>query len=583
MLQIKHKFTSPRADGADATKVQPSNWNDDHDFIGTVGVNQGGTGLTALPTNGQLLIGNGVDYTLATITAGSGIVVTNAPGAITVALDPLSSYVTSVNASGGTTGLTFSGGPITGAGTLTLGGTLAIANGGTGATTASAARTALGATATGDALFTAASAAAAKTTLSLNNVDNTSDANKPVSTATQTALNLKANIASPSFTGSVIVNGSTASGQFNVRAASGVSAIVLDNPSGTETLSFSSRTVAGFSTGYAANATLSLGTTTANTLQFVTSNTIRYTISAAGIHSVNGAGTGAVFNVRAVTGDAAIAMDNPSGSEQLRLTSRLTAGVAQVAAHNAGLNVATAGAQDVQFITNSVTRYRIASDGLHYVNTASSGGVFNVRTYGSDAALSLQQLETNKYINFSPNDANGNATIFASNAPMWIGTAGGSGGLIFSTNGNYRGSISADGLEVIFTGVANYVAGGAANVYVNPSTGRLSQVTSSRVFKKDIAAYVPGGNIDDLAPVFYRVINEGDGPTYAGLIAEEVHAAGFPEFVAYNGEGQPHSVYYPNMVALLVYEMKQDRAKLAQVMADLQDARDRIAQLEAAT
>ena len=35
----------------------------------------------------------------------------------------------------------------------------------------------------------------------LGNVDNTSDANKPVSTAGQTALNLKANIDSPTFTG----------------------------------------------------------------------------------------------------------------------------------------------------------------------------------------------------------------------------------------------------------------------------------------------------------------------------------------------------------------------------------------------
>jgi hypothetical protein len=39
--------------------------------------------------------------------------------------------VTSVDAAGGTTGLTFTGGPITGAGTLTLGGTLGVANGGT--------------------------------------------------------------------------------------------------------------------------------------------------------------------------------------------------------------------------------------------------------------------------------------------------------------------------------------------------------------------------------------------------------------------------------------------------------------------
>ncbi len=40
--------------------------------------------------------------------------------------------VTSVGVSGGTTGLTTSGGPISGSGTITLGGTLAVANGGTG-------------------------------------------------------------------------------------------------------------------------------------------------------------------------------------------------------------------------------------------------------------------------------------------------------------------------------------------------------------------------------------------------------------------------------------------------------------------
>lgn len=43
----------------------------------------------------------------------------------------------------------------------------------------------------------------AKTNLSLQNVDNTSDINKPISTATQTSLNLKANLLSPTFTGTV--------------------------------------------------------------------------------------------------------------------------------------------------------------------------------------------------------------------------------------------------------------------------------------------------------------------------------------------------------------------------------------------
>ena len=106
---------------------------------------QGGTGQSSY-TDGQLLIGNSATGGLAksTITAGSGITVTNGNGTITIASTAGGGSVTSVNASGGTTGLTFTGGPITTAGTLTLGGTLAVANGGTGATTESGARTALG-------------------------------------------------------------------------------------------------------------------------------------------------------------------------------------------------------------------------------------------------------------------------------------------------------------------------------------------------------------------------------------------------------------------------------------------------------
>jgi hypothetical protein len=47
-------------------------------------VAQGGTGSTSVPTNGQLLIGNGTGYSTAAITAGSGISVTNGSGTITI-------------------------------------------------------------------------------------------------------------------------------------------------------------------------------------------------------------------------------------------------------------------------------------------------------------------------------------------------------------------------------------------------------------------------------------------------------------------------------------------------------------------
>ena len=54
-----------------------------------------------------------------------------------------------------------------------------------------------------DGAVSTAVAALTKTSVGLANVDNTSDANKPVSTATQTALDLKSPLASPTFTGTV--------------------------------------------------------------------------------------------------------------------------------------------------------------------------------------------------------------------------------------------------------------------------------------------------------------------------------------------------------------------------------------------
>jgi len=55
-----------------------------------------------------------------------------------------------------------------------------------------------------------------KTMVGLANVDNTSDANKPVSTATQSALNLKANIAAPTFTGTTTMANTTISQSLTV-------------------------------------------------------------------------------------------------------------------------------------------------------------------------------------------------------------------------------------------------------------------------------------------------------------------------------------------------------------------------------
>jgi hypothetical protein len=117
---------------------------------GVVPVTGGGTGLSQIPTNGELLIGNGTGYTLNTLGYGAGISVTNGSGTITVAntgvlsniagagisVSGTTGNVTITNTgvrswSGGTTGLTPAAATT---GTVTLAGTLVVANGGTNST-----------------------------------------------------------------------------------------------------------------------------------------------------------------------------------------------------------------------------------------------------------------------------------------------------------------------------------------------------------------------------------------------------------------------------------------------------------------
>jgi hypothetical protein len=125
-------------------------------ITGTAAVTQGGTGLTGI-TSGKMLYASGTN-TLASLIVGDGLNIENDSLVTTSLSIPSfsgdsglvlsndgtsllwsavgSGTVTNVNVSGGTTGLTTINGPITTYGTITLGGTLGIANGGTNANTA---------------------------------------------------------------------------------------------------------------------------------------------------------------------------------------------------------------------------------------------------------------------------------------------------------------------------------------------------------------------------------------------------------------------------------------------------------------
>jgi hypothetical protein len=108
----------------------------------------GGLLSTIVATDGQILVGStGGAPVATTITAGTGVSVTNGAGSITIA----NTGVTSVDVSGGLTGLSFSGGPVTTTGTILMSGTLNPTHGGSGLTSLGTANQVLGVNASGSA------------------------------------------------------------------------------------------------------------------------------------------------------------------------------------------------------------------------------------------------------------------------------------------------------------------------------------------------------------------------------------------------------------------------------------------------
>ncbi len=179
--------------------------------------------------------------------------------------------------------------------------------------------------------------------------------------------------------------------------------------------------------------------------------------------------------------------------------------------------------------------WRIADDEKMRINSA---GDLLVGTTTSSARLTVRSL-------------NSSSSSLAINTVNGIGT-----GLFYIRN---DGAFNTGG--AVNSPYFNTTAS-AANVNVSAS-GFLARSTSSARYKENIRDYDQPASIDALRPVFFNSINEGDDKDYAGFIAEEVHEAGFTEFVEYNTDGEPDAVFYANMVALLVKEIQDLKVEVA--------------------
>jgi hypothetical protein len=161
-----------------------------------------------------------------------------------------------------------------------------------------------------------------------------------------------------------------------------------------------------------------------------------------------------------------------------------------------------------------------------------------------------------------------------------IGNAG-----VAAESGVIRIGTAATQTKTFVAGVNGVTTGTPGSVVLVDPNGQLGTVVSSRRYKEDIN---PMGAASErllkLRPVTFRYKKDqpsDERPIQYGLIAEEV-AEVFPELVVYNKDGQPETVAYHLLAALLLNELQKSDAKLQLTQKLLTDQQSHILQQEQA-
>jgi kumamolisin len=144
--------------------------------------------------------------------------------------------------------------------------------------------------------------------------------------------------------------------------------------------------------------------------------------------------------------------------------------------------------------------------------------------------------------------------------------------------------------QAFVAGIAGETASGGTAVFISPSSGLLGTTVSSERFKTDIHDMGSESSVlFQLRPVTFRYRPELDPRGYAqfGLVAEEVEKAA-PSLVVRDADGQPYSVRYDTVNAMLLNEFLKQHGRLrASIEAGREQAKvvtrqeDELAALEA--
>lgn len=253
----------------------------------------------------------------------------------------------------------------------------------------------------------------------------------------------------------------------------------------------------------------------------------------------------------------------------------------------------------------------LVSNTTGFVNTAVGAGAMSSNTNGSgNTALGVDTLNSNTsggsntaigFQAMSFNISGQNNTALGTNA---LGSNTGSSNIAigfragFNLNsgsnnihiGNNPPANESNTIRIGSTQTAAFLAGvngatapGGVQVFVDAS-GKLGTVTSSKRFKEDVQDM--GEASDDLMrlrPVTFHykaAYDDGSRLLQYGLIAEEV-AAVAPDLVQFDAKGQPFTVRYHAINAMLLNELQKQHAKVEEQEAELARQKSQIESQEA--
>jgi hypothetical protein len=112
-------------------------------------------------------------------------------------------------------------------------------------------------------------------------------------------------------------------------------------------------------------------------------------------------------------------------------------------------------------------------------------------------------------------------------------------------------------------------AAGTGTTLVIDGSGDIRPASSSLRYKNSIEGYSKGlHELNKLNPVTFKY--NGEDIINAGFIAEDLDGLGFNEYVYKNADGQPESIRYETMVALLVNAIKEQQQQIDELKAKVQ-------------